>query len=124
MRKILECCPACAAPLTVAELRCERCETTVRGRFRSCDFCALTEEQAAFLRLFVLSRGNLSEVEKRLGISYPTVRAKVDEIVQRIQAAEAPRHPTDRRAILEAVQRGEIPVADATRLIQALGEEE
>jgi len=87
IRKVLEACPTCGGALEITEVRCTRCETEVRARYRPCDFCVLTQEQSTFLRLFVECRGNLSEVEKRLGISYPTVRAKLDELLLVLQAA-------------------------------------
>src|ERR1041384_3478629 len=111
-RKILEACPSCGADLEVRELACSRCETVVRARYRPCDFCRLTDEQSTFLRLFVTTRGNLSEVEKRLGVSYPTVRAKLDEVIGRLAAADARPVSDDggetRRQVLQAVARGEI----------------
>ena len=88
VRKILESCPSCGGRIEIGEVHCTRCDTQVRARYRPCDFCALTEEQSTFLRIFVLSRGNLSEVEKRLGVSYPTVRAKLDEIIERLGSTE------------------------------------
>ena len=88
-RKILESCPSCGGGLEITEVRCTRCETEVRAHYRPCDFCALTDEQGTFLRIFLTSRGNLSEVEKRLGVSYPTVRAKLDEVIARL-GSDAP----------------------------------
>ena len=92
----------------------------IRARYRPCPFCALTDEQSTFLRLFVGSRGNLSEVEKRLGVSYPTVRAKLDEVIARLGAREhptpAPPRSTGRRAILDAVARGELSAAEGLEL--------
>jgi hypothetical protein len=88
VRKVLEGCPSCGGRIEIGEVHCTRCDTQVRARYRPCDFCALTEEQSTFLRIFVLSRGNLSEVEKRLGVSYPTVRAKLDEIIERLGSTE------------------------------------
>src|SRR5919199_5197510 len=88
VRKILESCPSCGGRIEIGEVHCTRCDTQVRARYRPCDFCVLTEEQSTFLRIFVLSRGNLSEVEKRLGVSYPTVRAKLDEIIERLGTTE------------------------------------
>ena len=130
-RKILESCPSCGGELEIRELRCGWCETEIRSYFKPCDFCRLSEEQSTFLRLFVTSRGNLSEVEKRLGVSYPTVRAKLDEVIARLGSAEprpapgqdgaggAPRF--DRRAVLEAVARGEITPAQAAQQLRATG---
>jgi hypothetical protein len=127
MRKILERCPTCSADLEIVELRCTRCETVVRARYRPCDFCRLTDEQSTFLRLFVASRGNLTELEKRLGVSYPTVRAKLDEVIERLGPLEGSPPPPprpDRRVILEAIARGEISPADGARQIAQLGAEE
>src|SRR2546428_9271515 len=117
-RKILEGCPSCGAEVEIREVGCTRCETQVRARYRPCDFCRLTDEQSTFLRLFVTSRGNLSEVEKRLGVSYPTVRAKLDEVIGRLAPAEArpasppdgaaPTAGPDPRAVLDPVARGEL----------------
>lgn len=124
-RKILEACPSCGGTLAVRELRCPRCETEIRSWFDPCDFCRLSDEQSTFLRLFVTSRGNLSEVEKRLGVSYPTVRAKLDEVIARLTATEAPSEAPaggpDRRAILDAVARGELTPAEAAGQIRAMG---
>lgn len=126
-RKILEGCPSCGSELEIREVACTRCETQVRAHYRPCDFCRLSDEQLTFLRLFVTSRGNLSEVEKRLGVSYPTVRAKLDEIIGRLSAGEALReqpHPSGeaRRAILQAVARGEVDPAEGVRRLRELGE--
>lgn len=161
-RKILEECPTCGGGLEVMEVQCTRCDTQVRARYSPGAFSRLSEEQSTFLRIFVTSRGNLSEVEKRLGVSYPTVRAKLDEVIARLEAADTPppaRRPeqglsgelhrivreaiqsfeqpaaetapaapqgepniaSDRRAILDAVARGEISAADGMERIRKLG---
>lgn len=123
-RKIIEQCPSCDGPLEIAEVRCTRCETQVRARYRPCDFCRLTDEQSEFLRLFVVSRGNLSEVEKRLGVSYPTVRGKLDEVIDRLTSAEEPAtaetRQSERRAILDAVREGRLSVAEGMERIRSL----
>jgi hypothetical protein len=62
-------CPTCAEPLEPRELACPACATTVRGRWAPDPFRRLTREQTVFLRLFVTSRGNLSDVERALGVS-------------------------------------------------------
>lgn len=124
MRKVLERCPSCGGGLEISEVRCTACETQVRARYRPCDFCRLSDEQSTFLRLFVTSRGNLTEVEKRLGVSYPTVRAKLDEVIDALGAEGAGRPAArGRRALLEAVARGELTPAEAAGQIRDIGEE-
>ncbi len=87
-RKVLESCPSCGGTLEITEVHCLDCDARVQARFRADDFSGLSEEQSAFLRVFVTSRGNLSEVEKRLGVSYPTVRAKLDEVIARLESPQ------------------------------------
>ncbi len=91
MRKILESCPSCHGPLAITEVRCQSCHTEVRSQYQPCDFCTLTEEQSTFVRLFVQNRGKLNAMEDLLGISYPTVSAKLDEIIARLQGHAAQR---------------------------------
>lgn len=90
MRKILERCPTCGGPLVVTELQCANCQTQVRSRYAPCTFCALSADQLQFVKLVIETRGNLREMEKVLGISYPTVRGKLEEIAQRLAAAPTP----------------------------------
>jgi hypothetical protein len=99
-RKVLESCPSCGGTLEITEVHCLNCDARVQARFSAGDFNSLNEEQSTFLRIFVTSRGNLSDVEKRLGVSYPTVRAKLDEVIARLEAPQAEE---------------EAPVSDATR---------
>src|SRR2546423_11859557 len=127
-RKVLESCPSGGGRREIAEVGCPQCGTRVQAGYRPCDFCGLSEEQSTFLRIFLTSRGNLSEVEKRLGVSYPTVRAKLDEVIARLGAldpesppASPPPDGAERRAILDAVARGEISAAEGVTRIRALG---
>ena len=121
-RKVLESCPSCGGTLEVTEMHCLACDARIQAHFRTCDFCRLNDEQSTFLRIFLTSRGNLSEVEKRLGVSYPTVRAKLDEV---IAAVEAQRHDsppnTARQAVLEAIARGDFSAAEGLERLRAAG---
>ncbi|HSN76072.1 MAG TPA: DUF2089 domain-containing protein [Anaerolineae bacterium] len=122
MRKIIEACPTCNhRGLTISEVSCDACGTQVRSRYSPCPFCALNDEEQTFLLLFVRSRGNLKDVEKTLGVSYPTVRAKLDEIVDRLtpptlSTPPAPAH--DRKAVLDLVQSGQLGAAEALALLR------
>ncbi len=105
-------CPTCGHELQLRELSCPVCETTIRGRWTAGVFGRLTDDQQNFLRIFVRSRGNLSEVERSLGVSYPTVRAKLEEIIGLLQdapAAEPPRTES-RDDVLRLISEGRLSV--------------
>ncbi len=127
MRKILEECPGCGAPVMVTALHCTRCQVGVTGEFAPCDFCRLSDEQSTFLRLFVERRGNLSETEKALGISYPTVRNKLEEIIRLMQQPAAP-SPAPARSVRDGILRqvatGQLTAPEALARLKELGSEE
>ncbi len=125
MAAYISTCPSCRHALDVTELTCPHCHIQIRGRFEGHPSLSLTDDQLSFLRLFVLSRGNLREIERILGISYPTVRNKLDDLVDAFQETEGPKpdiaEPTDRRAILEDVAAGRMPLNDALARLNKLG---
>lgn len=119
-------CPTCGHVLNIRELSCQECDTTIRGRWSLGVFDRLTADQQTFLRLFVRSRGNLSEVERSLGVSYPTVRAKLEEVIEALQdepapapVPEAPQQET-RDDILHAIAAGRLSVEDGLARMRAL----
>jgi hypothetical protein len=116
-------CPTCGQVLDIRELHCQECDTTIRGHWSLGVFERLTPDQQTFLRLFVRSRGNLSEVERSLGVSYPTVRAKLEEVIEALQdepaAPDEPRQET-RDDILQAIAAGRLSVEDGLQRMRAL----
>lgn len=80
--------------MVVRELHCSTCDITIRGEFEpgsAGPFSQLNDEQLAFLHLFVTSRGNMSDVERSLGVSYPTVRAKLDDLISALTSSQEQR---------------------------------
>lgn len=80
MQKLFNQCPACGGQLIITECRCNNCQLQMRGEFQLGQQSNLSDDEMAFIRVFLSARGNLSEVERILGISYPTIRNKLDEI--------------------------------------------
>lgn len=126
MRKILESCPACGGKLDVTQLSCSACDTVVQGSFAPCLFCGLPPESLHFLEIFVKNRGNIKEMERELGQSYPTLRSKLNAIVKELGFEVKPGDEEDeeaggqRREILGKLERGEISAEDATQLLNSL----
>ncbi|MBE3598718.1 MAG: DUF2089 domain-containing protein [Limnochordaceae bacterium] len=75
-------CPVCGARLEVERLRCPTCRTALEGSFALCSFCALSAEQREFAELFIAARGNLREMERMLGLSYPAIRARLESVIE------------------------------------------
>ena len=115
----------CSSKLAVTRLTCPSCDTELSGAFASCEFCALTDEDRDVLRVFLASRGNMKELERHLGVSYPTARARFDAMLARlgIERAAAPPSPS-RVELMEQVARGEIDVDEALRRLNRSEREE
>ena len=94
-----KCC-ICGEKLTVSRLSCEHCGTTMEGSFTGCRFCSLSPEEELFLLTFIKNRGSIKDVERELGISYPTVRAALDNLIASLgpdSPAAAPSAPVEVR---------------------------
>jgi hypothetical protein len=115
-------CPVCGAQLAVIGLGCASCGTELAGVFRPCEFCALNDKEIEMLRVFLSSRGNLREVEKHLGVSYPTARLRFAELLEKLGLGEAPEPDTapTREEILSEVASGALSPAEAQDLISRL----
>jgi hypothetical protein len=132
---VISTCPVCSKELAVTRLHCRSCGTTLEGDFSVGRFGRLSRDQLALLESFLRSRGNLRDMERELGISYPTVRSRVEALVRSLGfgprgddadedvATEAPAAPAaeSRQAILERLARHEIGAEEAALAIRALG---
>jgi hypothetical protein len=124
MRRPLTQCPVCDTQLAITELQCRGCGTALRGVFElpRCPFCALPPEQLRFLELFLRCRGNMRDVERTLGLSYPTVRARLDALLTALgyTGAAVADAAEQRREILEALNAGTMTADEAAALLEAL----
>ena len=85
---VISTCPVCSSELAVTRLHCGSCGTTLEGDFSVGRFGRLNRDQLALLESFLRSRGNLREMERELGISYPTVRSRVEALVRALGFGE------------------------------------
>lgn len=93
-------CPVCSSRLLITQLGCTRCGTGLTGSFRPCEFCGLDDADRDLLRVFLSSRGNMKELERHLGVSYPTARARFEDLLRKLDLA--PGQPAAAPAPLEA----------------------
>lgn len=146
VHEVIATCPVCSGELTIARLHCRSCGTALEGEFGVGRFGRLDREGMSLLESFLRSRGNLKEMERELGISYPTVRARVDALIRSLGLSDgrpsdeadelAAGEPTEgavepertdltgaRRAILERLARREIGAEEAAAALRELGAE-
>ena len=114
-------CPVSGSRLEVTRLESPVSGVVIEGRFEPNEFALLPDEQLEFLRLFVKVRGNLKEVERILGLSYPTIRQRLEDVLlalgyeHDVAPAPAPKTPND---VLTQLEQGLITPAEAARLLQ------
>ena len=130
---VLRHCPVCNEELTVTRLHCQACDTAIEGRFSLSRFGRLSNEQLAFVEVFLKNRGIIKDVEAELGISYPTVRARLDDALRamgfggaggedgarpRLSAAQL---REQQRKILEELREKRISAEEAARRLSGIG---
>lgn len=118
-------CPVCGETLEVTRLHCRQCDTALEGHFGMGRLASLSAEQIGFVETFLRCEGTIKRVEKELGISYPTVRARLEEVIRALgfevlsqvdQASGA--SDAERSDILDRLARGEISSDEALALLK------
>ncbi len=118
-RKRLNRCPVCGGEMEITEYTCPSCGTIIRGTFKPGVFDVLSEEQIKFLKAFILSYGNISEVAKKFNISHPTCKLRLKEIIDALGwEDEKDISPSE---VVEMLERGEITVEEALRFLKKEG---
>src|SRR5580658_11342263 len=97
-RALILKCPSCSGDLTVTQLHCHSCDIGIDGDFSVPALLRLNRAQLDFVEVFLKNRGIIREVERELGVSYPTVRARLDEVLAAIGFNLAPTPADDRQA--------------------------
>lgn len=118
---LLSDCPVCSKQLKITKLECDHCHTTIENEFELSTLASLSKEQLTFIEVFLKCRGNIKEVEKELGISYPTVRGKLDNIVTSLGYSSSKKPKPDRNKVILMLEQGEITAEEAISILN--GEE-
>lgn len=113
MAELPDACPSCRGPLVVSKLRCESCDVRLEGAFDLPPILRLEPTDLEFVVRFVRTSGSLKEMAKQYGQSYPTIRNRLDDVIERLGGGEAGRVAERRQAILDAIAKGTLTVAQA-----------
>lgn len=113
-------CPQCNGPLRTSQLHCPKCDLAIAGDFARCRFCELPAELMEFLEVFLRCRGVIRQMEAELGISYPTVRARVDKLLRALGLDAESHGKQSIRSLLERVEQGELSADEAVERIRAI----
>lgn len=121
-------CPICGGDVTVTRIYCRDCDTTIEGRFAGGPFSQLTPEQLEFVETFVRCEGKITRMEGELGLSYPTIRNRLHEVIRSLGYEPgggdemAGLSENERKRILEDLDTGTISVEKAMLLLQEQGD--
>ncbi len=127
MKTLIGKCPICGENLTVTRLHCRNCDTTIEGHFSLGVLEMLSPEQLFFVETFVRCEGKLNRMEKETGLSYPTLRSRLTELIRAMGfevGQEEPAPPVsgvtdgERRTILEDLAAGRLSTEQAVKSLQ------
>lgn len=116
-------CPICGGEIMVTKIHCQVCDSVIEGRFTTGTFENLTAEQLSFIETFVRCEGKITRMEEEIGLSYPTIRNRLHEVIRAMgyePGADEPLGMSDeeRRKILESLDKGEITYQEAMHMLQ------
>jgi hypothetical protein len=118
MNNVIGECPICSGDLIVSKLSCTHCGTELTGKFKLSKFNYLSKEHLYFIEVFVKNKGSIKQVEKELGISYPTVKKMLDEVVVSLGYEVSEEEKVNKAEIFKKLEKGEISALEAARLLK------
>ncbi len=114
-------CPVCGEELVVTRLTCDSCKTELSGQFPKCRYCALDERLSEYLETFLRCQGNIKEIERTMGISYPTVKNLTEELLNALGlvpvGGDKKPQPMSVAEVLDKLEAGEISSKEASELL-------
>ncbi|HEY3289164.1 MAG TPA: DUF2089 domain-containing protein [Anaerolineae bacterium] len=117
-------CPICGGDIQVTRFYCQTCDTTIEGHFEIGHFMRLSSEQLKFVETFVRCEGKLNRMESEIGLSYPTLRLRLLEVIRALGYEPGREEPVakvsdeERRHVLDELDHGRISAEEAMRVLQ------
>ena len=118
IKNVIGSCPICDSDLIVTKLKCKNCQTEISGEFQLSKFNYLSKEHLYYIEVFIKNRGNIKQIEKELGISYPTVKKYLDEVIQSLGYEVSNEEKIKKEDIFKRLEKGEITALEAANLIK------
>ena len=107
-------CPSCQESMVISEIRCPKCDLRVRKDFEPCVFCQLSDDDYEFLKVFLSTQGRITEIEKLLGISYPTIKNKIEHLLAELRLTPI----STEEDPLDALAQGRLSVDEAVAILK------
>lgn len=114
MIKKIRDCPSCGEMMVISELKCPKCDLRVRKDISPCLFCQLADEDYDFLMIFLRTQGRITDIEKVLNVSYPTIKTKIDNLLKNLKLSPY----EDETDPIEALAQGKISVDEAVAVLK------
>lgn len=123
MNPVISQCPICSEPLVVTRLQCRTCDTSLEGHFALGRLHQLSAEQLGFVETFIRCEGKITRVEQEMGLSYPTVRARLTNVIRALgydvgEGDQQSISEEERREILVQVADGQLTAEEAIQLLR------
>ena len=118
MNNVIGECPICKSDLKVSKLSCNSCGTELSGSFKLSKFNYLSKEHLYFIEVFIKNRGSIKQIEKELGISYPTVKKNLDEVIVSLGYEVSEEEKIKKSEVFAKLEKGEITAIEAAKLLK------
>lgn len=112
-------CPYCNSAMAVARMTCHACNVSIDAVYPASRLSNLPTEHQRFVEIFVLAGGNLKQIAEQAGVSYPTVRSRLDKVIDSLRQQIATSHEV-RGTILDAVSPDDLTADEAARIIKSV----
>ena len=116
--KLISECPVCNSTLKATRLSCSTCGTVVESEFELSRFELLNKEQLSFVEIFLKNRGSIKDVEREMGISYPTVKGKLNDVIKALGYSVAEESSTNVNEVIKELEKGSINIEEAIKKIK------
>lgn len=124
MNPVIGMCPICRSNLEVTRLHCRNCDTSLEGHFALGRLYHLNKEQLEFVETFIRCEGKITRVEQEMGMSYPAVRARLNDVIRALgyevgETEKESMSEASRRQVLQDIAEGRISAEEAVDLLQS-----